>query len=163
MKKESTDKERGAENAAEELRRKEKQEKDRDNQERDASQENPEDPPSTSGDIITRGYLPFADLGLVPFTPSKQNAVASLDKVVFDLKRKSIVRRVEKKLKVGTQPEVTTVTERPVMKGTDEDLPLMASIGVAAAQANAYNVGILKETVDQYKEKMERVKDTLMK
>ena len=64
---------------------------------------------------------------------------------------------------MGTHPEVTIVTERPVMKGTNEDPQLMASIGVAAAQANAYNVDKLKETIDQYKEKMVRVKDPLMK
>ena len=91
MKKESVGKEREVENATKELRRKEKEEKDRYNHERDVSQENPEDPPSTSRDIITGGCLPFVDLGLVPFTPSKKNVVASLDKVFFDPKRKAIV------------------------------------------------------------------------
>ena len=38
----------------------------------------------------------------------------------------------------------------------------MESIGVAVAHANDYNVDKLKETVDQYKENMVRVKDTLM-
>ena len=68
--------------------------------------------------------------------------------MVFDPKWKAIVRRVEKKLKVGTQPEVTTVTEKPVMKGTYEDPQIMASIGVVATQANAYNVDKLKEMVE---------------
>ena len=58
---------------------------------------------------------------------------------------------------------MTTFTERSVMKGTNEDSKLMASIGVAAAQENAYNEDKLKEVVDQYKEKMVRVKDTSMK
>ena len=49
------------------------------------------------------------------------------------------------------------------MKGTDEYPQLMASIGVASAQSNAYNVDRLKEAVDQYKENMVRFKDTLMK
>ena len=39
----------------------------------------------------------------------------------------------------------------------------MASISVVFDQSNTYNVDILKETVDQYKENMVRVKDTLMK
>ena len=64
---------------------------------------------------------------------------------------------------MGTQLEVTTITERSIMKSTDEDPQLLASIGVAVAQANAYNVDRLKETVDQYKENMVRVKDTLIK
>ena len=80
------------------------------NVEMNTSQVNPEDPPSTSGDIITGGRIPFAYLGLVPFTPSKKNVVTSLDKVFFNPKRKSVVLMVEKKLKVGTHPEVTIVT-----------------------------------------------------
>ena len=112
---------------------------------------------------MTEGHLPFTELGIVPFTPSKQHAIACLDKVVFDPKWKTIIWRSEKKLKAGTQLEVITVTERAVMKGTDEDPQLMASMSVAATQANAYNVGRLKETVGQQKEKMVRTKDTLMK
>ena len=69
----------------------------------------------------------------------------------------------EKKLNVGTQPEVTTVIERPFMKGTEEYPQLMDSIRVTGAQANSYNVDKLKETVEKYKEKTGRVKDTLTK
>ena len=76
--------------------------------------------------MIIGGHLPFAELGLVPFTPSKQHAVKCMDKVVFDPKQKTIVRRSEKKLKVGTQLEVITVTKRAVMKDIDEDPQLMA-------------------------------------
>ena len=49
------------------------------------------------------------------------------------------------------------------MKGTNEYLQPMASIGVVVAQENAYNVDKLRETIDQYKEKMVRVKDNLLK
>ena len=73
------------------------------------------------------------------------------------------VWRSEKKLKVSTHPEVIIVTERVVMKGTDEDPQLMASMSVVTTQENAYNVDKLKENIDQYKENMVRVKDTLMK
>ena len=45
------------------------------------------------------------------------------------------------------------------MKGIYEDPQLMASIGVT----DAHNVEKLKETVEKYKEKVGRVKDTLMK
>ena len=131
--------------------------------EHDTAEDNLADPPSTSIDTMTRGYLPFAELGLVPFTPSKLHAVAFLDKLFFDPKWKTIVRRSKKKLKVGIQPKVVTVTERVVMKGTNEDPQQMASISVHCAQANAYDVDRLKESVDQYKEKMVKVKDTLMK
>ena len=39
----------------------------------------------------------------------------------------------------------------------------MTSIGIADAQANAYNVSKMKGAVDQYKEKMAQMKDTLRK
>ena len=145
------------------MRRKEQEDKDRESLDQEMTHDNPIDPPAPSSDTITRGHIPFAELGLVSFTPSKKHAVACLDKVVFDPLRKTIVQRPEKKLKVGTQPEVITVTEKSVMKGTDDDPQLMALIDVAAAQENFYNVDRLKESVDQYKEKMVRVKDTLMK
>ena len=62
----------------------------------------------------------MVELGLVPFTSSKQHEVASLDHVFFDPKRKSIVWRSEKTLKMGTQPEVTTVSEKIVVKNVEE-------------------------------------------
>ena len=39
----------------------------------------------------------------------------------------------------------------------------LASINVATAQANAYNVSKLKGVVDQYKEKIAQMKETLRK
>ena len=58
----------------------------------------------------------MVELGLVPFTPSKQHEVACMENVFFDPKRKSIVWRTEKTLNMGTQPEITTVTEKMVVK-----------------------------------------------
>ena len=92
-----------AEHAAEELRKKEQEDKDTESLEQDTAQDNPEDPPSTSSGIITRGHLPLAELGLMPFTLPKHHAVACLDMVFFDPNKKAIVWRLENKLKVGTQ------------------------------------------------------------
>ena len=39
----------------------------------------------------------------------------------------------------------------------------MASIGIATAQANAYNVSKLKGAVERYKDKMAQMKETLRK
>ena len=64
---------------------------------------------------------------------------------------------------MGTQPEVTTVTENPVVKNTDEYPNQMDSLTIAAAHARAYNVGKLKGVVDKYQEKMVKMKETLMK
>ena len=89
--------------------------------------------------------------------------MAFLDTILFDPKKKSIVWRSNKILKVGTQPKVVTVNEKSIMQGTNEDPQLMESISVATAQANANNIDKLMENVDQYKEKMIKMKDTLVK
>ena len=64
---------------------------------------------------------------------------------------------------MGTQPEVVTVTKNIVMKNTDEYPRQMALINVAVAQEIAYNVDKLKGVVDQYKENMVKMKETLIK
>ena len=64
----------------------------------------------------------MVELGLVIFTPSKHHEVEKLEDVFFDPKRKSIVWRNEKTLKMGTQPKITIVTERMVVKDVEEDL-----------------------------------------
>ena len=63
--------------------------------------DNPENLPATPSSILTRGHVPIAKMGLVPFTPSKQYDVACLEDIHFDPKTKSIVWRKEKTLKVG--------------------------------------------------------------
>ena len=64
---------------------------------------------------------------------------------------------------MGTQPEVTTVNQKTVVKNIEEDLEQMASFGIATAQVNSYNVSKLKEAIDQYKDKMAQTKETLRK
>ena len=51
---------------------------DGENQGQSPARDNPENIPSTSSNILTRGHLPMVELGLVPFTPSKQHEVACL-------------------------------------------------------------------------------------
>ena len=58
---------------------------------------------------------------LVPFTWSKQHEVAKLEYVVFYPKRKSIIWRTKKTLRMGTLPEIATVTKRTVVKDVKED------------------------------------------
>ena len=57
---------------------------------------NPEKLPTTSSNILTGGHVPIAEMGLVPFTPSKQCDVSCLEDIRFDPKMKSIVWRTEK-------------------------------------------------------------------
>ena len=105
----------------------------------------------------------MVDLGLVPFTQSIQHEVACLENVFFDSKRKSIVWRTEKTLKMGTQPEVTIVTKKTIVGNIKEDPERLALMGIATAHANAYNVSKLKGAMDQYKDKMAQMKETLRK
>ena len=88
-----------AEQATKESRRKDKEDKATKIMEHDTAQDNTIDPPSTSIDTITGGHLPLAELGLVPFTPSKHKAVACLDTIFFNPKKKDIVRRSKKIIK----------------------------------------------------------------
>ena len=62
---------------------------------------NPENLLATSSSILTGGHVPISEMGLVPFTPSKQYDVACLEDIHFDPKMKYIVWRIEKNLKVG--------------------------------------------------------------
>ena len=66
-------------------------------------------------------------------------------------------------MKTSTQPEITTVTERIVVKDVEEDPVHMASWGVAIAQVNAHNISKLKKTIYQYKGRMEEMKEILRK
>ena len=83
------------------------------------AQVNPTDPPSPSSDTIIGGHVPLAELGLVPFTPSKHHVVACLDMILFNKNKKTIVRRSEKRLKISDQPDVVIVTKNTIMQGTN--------------------------------------------
>ena len=103
------------------------------------------DPPASTSDTITRSHIPLTKLGLVPFTPSKHHTTACLDTIFFDKSRKTIVRRSGKHLNIGTQTDVITVTEKIVVKKTNQDPKFLASVSITAAQANANNVDKLME------------------
>ena len=92
--------------------------------------------------------MPIAEMGLVPFTPCKQYDVACLEDIRFDPKTKSITRRTKKNLTVGTQPLMTTVTERTVMKNVEEHSKQLASMGIANSYANAHNVDRILENIE---------------
>ena len=109
------------------------------------------------------GHIPFTELGLTLFTPSKQHIVACLDTIFYDKTKKTITRRSKKWLKTTTHADVVTVTKNTVMEGTNKHLKFMAYISVAVAQANANNVDRLIENVEHHKEKMFKMKDTLIK
>ena len=105
----------------------------------------------------------MVELGLVPFTPSKQHEVACLEDVYFDAKRKAIEWKSGKTLKMGTHPGITTVTEKMVARNIEEDPKQMASMGVATATKNAHNIRRITATIDQYKGNMAEMKEVLRK
>ena len=119
--------------------------------------------PTTSSSILTGGHVPIAEMGLIAFTPSNKYDVASLEDIRFDPKTKSITWRTEKTLKVGTQPAVTTVTKRIVMKNVEEYLKQLASMGIANSYANDHNVDRLVENIEQYKGNIAEMKEVLRK
>ena len=92
----------------------------------------------------------MVEMGLAPFTLYEQHEVACLEDVYFDPKRKSIVWKIENTLKMVTQPGITTITEKTVVKNVEEDPKQMASMGVATATTNAHNISRLTEATDHY-------------
>ena len=64
---------------------------------------------------------------------------------------------------VGTQPPVTTVTERMVMKNVEENPKQLASMGIENSYANAHDVENILENIEQYKGKMAEMKEVLRK
>ena len=121
--------------------------------------DNPEIMPATPSSILTGGHVPIAEMGLIPFTPSKKYDVTCLEDIHFDPKMKSITWRKEKTLKVGSQPAVTTMAERTVMKNVEENPKELASMGIA----NAHSVDKLMENIKQYKGEMAKMKELLRK
>ena len=93
---------------------------------------------------------PLVELGLIPFTPSREQAVANLDTIFFDLEKKRIVRRKEKRMKMGDQPVAVMVTEKTIMHRIDEDPRLLAMEGIEVGQDNAVNVGKMAGDTEQY-------------
>ena len=71
------------------------------NLEQDQSHNNPAEPFVPSSDTLIGSQVPLVELGLVPFKPSHKHAMAGLDTIFFDQNKKIIVRRSEKRLKIG--------------------------------------------------------------
>ena len=71
--------------------------------------------------MITGIHISLVEIVIIPFTSSKHHTVACLDTIFFDKAKKTIVRRSEKWLKIGTQADVVTVTKKNVVEGSNED------------------------------------------
>ena len=112
---------------------------------------------------MTDGHIPFGEIRITPFTPSKQHIVAHLDTIIFDKTRNTIMRRSEKILKMGTQAEVVTVTKNTIMEGTHKDPKFMDSVNIEDAQVSTNNINQLMDNVERNKENMLKLKDNLVK
>ena len=150
---------------AEEFKREEEEDRIMESLDKEAAQNElmDLDPLGSTSEIMTGGHIPFGELSLTPFTPSKKHIMAHLDTIIFEKKRNIIMRRSEKILKMGTQVDVVTVTENTIMEGTHKDPKSMASVNIAAAQAGTDNVDRLIDDVYINKEKMLKLKDNLVK
>ena len=71
--------------------------------------------------------------------------------------------KTEKNLRIGNQPPITTVSEKTVLRNVEEYPKQLASMGIATAHANYYNINKLIETLDHYKGKMAEMKEVLRK
>ena len=80
---------------AEELRRKEEEDKIREYLDQEAAQNDLVDPEplASSSGTITNNHIPFVELGLTPFTPSKKHIEDRLDTIIFDKPMKTITQR----------------------------------------------------------------------
>ena len=70
---------------------------------------------------------------MIPFTPYREKDVENVNTIFFNLDKKRIMRRKEKRMKMGDQPMAVMVTKETIMHRTDEDPQLLAMAGVAAA------------------------------
>ena len=121
------------------------------------------DPFVPSSSTTTEDPAPTVMLGLIPFIPSQEQAVDDLNTLFFDKNKKRIVMRTEKRVDTRDQPVEIMVMKKTIIHGTNKDHKLLAMAGVASALTNADNVGKLVDDIDQYKEKMSQMKETLRK
>ena len=88
---------------AKELKRKEEEDRIMEALDKEAAQNEPMDldPPGSTSETMTSGHIPFGEVGLTPFTPSKKHTMSHLDTIIFDKSRNIIIRRSDKILNHG--------------------------------------------------------------
>ena len=64
---------------------------------------------------------------------------------------------------MGSQDGVVTLNGNIIMQGTQKDPKFITSMNIVVAQASTDNVDRLMENVEHHKEKMLKLKDTLVK
>ena len=71
--------------------------------------------------------------------------------------------KMEKTLRIGNQPSVTTVTKRIVVKNVEDNSKQLESLVIANAYVNAHNIDKLTDTFEKCKSKMAMMKEVLRK
>ena len=64
---------------------------------------------------------------------------------------------------MGMQTDMVIVIENTIMEGTHKDPKFMASINIVVVQASADNIDWLMEDVEFQKDRMFKLKDSVMK
>ena len=68
-------------------------------QEQGQSDLDPTEPATSSGSIL--GQASFFEINLIPFMPTKGEEVPDFSTIFYDKEKKRIVKRTEKKVKMG--------------------------------------------------------------
>ena len=71
--------------------------------------------------------------------------------------------RFEKRVDTRDQLVEIMVKEKTIIHGTNKGPKLLAMVGVSSTLTNADNVGKLVDDIDQYKEKLSQMKETIWK
>ena len=100
---------------------------------------------------------------LIPFTPSQGQEVADLNTIFYDKNKKRIVMRTENMVDTGKMHIGVMVTKKKFVHVTNKDPKLLAMEGVASTLANADNVDKMVDDMEQYKEKISQMRETLKK
>ena len=151
-----------AEKVVEELQKKEQEEQDLATQEHTQSHDDLTKSSVPSSSTVIGDTTPTLGIELIPFIPSKEKEVANLNTIFYDKSKKIIVMRTEIKVYIGEKQGIM-VTEKTIFHGIDKDPRHLAKESVASSLTNEDNVDKIMIYLEQYKNKVVQMKETLKK
>ena len=101
-------------------------------------------------------------LKLVPFVQKKGEEIHDFNTVFYDRETKRIVKRTERKVEAEGLPG-KMITDTAVMLGTDRDPRFTLRAGAALINASEDNMGKVMTDLEQSKNSLAQLKDTLRK
>ena len=125
---------KAVEKETKELKQKEQEYLDQESQKQGQAPNNPINLFFPSRSMPTKDPAPALEFGLIPFTPSKEQAVADFNTIFYDKNKKRIVMRTEKRVDTEKK-QGFMVTKKTIVHGTNKDPKILARLGVASALA----------------------------